>query len=231
MKYYELTNTVYLYKDIYFTKANEMISNFINEALYLNNQLSKFHKKNEFKGYVYDSLFPRENDKTYKKGSIYVFRIRSINKELLTKLEKLLKKINSEYMKLIATELKVFKPKFINSIYTATPAIVTLENGYWTKNEEIEILIDRIIKNTVKKYKHFIDEDIPYDFEFFKTIEIENMKPIAIEYKDIKLLGNKFKLEIKEDELSQNISNLLLGTGILEKNSSIGAGYCIPRYI
>lgn len=231
MKYYELTNTVYLFKDIYFTKTNEIISRFINEALYLDDKLSQFHKKNEFKGYVFDSLFPRENNKTYKKGSIYVFRIRSIDKKLINNLNKLLKKVNSSDMKLIATEIKTYTPKFISSIYTATPAIVILDEGYWTKDKGIELLMDRIIQNSIKKYRNFINEDIPYDFEFFKGIQMENRKPVAIKYKNITLLGNKFKLEIKEDEISQKIATLLLGTGILEKNSSAGAGYCIPRYL
>lgn len=231
MKYYELTNTIYLFKDVYFTKMNEIISKFINKALYLDKELSKFHVENEFKGYVFDSLYPREKDKVYKEGSIYVFRIRSIDEKLMKKLGNLLKKVNSKDMKLIATEKKEYKQRHITSVYTATPAVVTLEKGYWTQDKGIELLMDRIRQNTIKKYKHLYGNDIEYEYDFIQGIELENNKPIAINYKNIKLLGNKFNLTIKDDELSQKLAFILMSTGILEKNSSVGAGYCIAKFL
>lgn len=59
-----------------------------------------------------------------------------------------------------------------------------------------------------------------------KCIEIFlNRKVIAMHYKDISLLGDKIELCIDADPVSQEVAYMLLGVGLGENNSSMGAGY------
>ena len=57
-----------------------------------------------------------------------------------------------------------------------------------------------------------------------------NKKPIGVEYKEIRLLGDKLNLQIADNEMAQELAYFLLGTGIGEMNSR-GYGYCNFRWI
>ncbi|MCT4508436.1 MAG: hypothetical protein N4A48_06690 [Tepidibacter sp.] len=57
-----------------------------------------------------------------------------------------------------------------------------------------------------------------------------NKKPIAFKYKGKKLIGNKFDITVKGDELSQTMGKIIISTGLLEKNA-LGYGCCLYRSI
>ncbi|APU86937.1 CRISPR associated Cas6 family protein (plasmid) [Clostridium botulinum] len=59
----------------------------------------------------------------------------------------------------------------------------------------------------------------------FHCLSITNNKTIYIPYKKGLLLGNKLKIQVKEDDISQTLATVALGAGIGEKNS-IGMGFC-----
>ncbi|WP_238555808.1 hypothetical protein [Paenibacillus alvei] len=56
-----------------------------------------------------------------------------------------------------------------------------------------------------------------------------NGKPIAYCYKGRKLLGNKFRLFIREDPWSQQLAHIVLGSGAAEKGAILGAGFCLAK--
>jgi CRISPR-associated endoribonuclease Cas6 len=229
MQYFELNCTAYLIKDMYFDEANEIIGKHIANGMSLDKDLLDIHQGKGYKFYVYDSLFPREEDKVYKKGRIYVFKIRSIDKTLISKIAKVITKVTPIYFQIISTELKTYNQFFINELYTVTPAVLTVDNRFWTRGDSIELLTRRIEDNLIKKYQDYYEETLELSENFIQGIEFKNYKPIGLKYKNIRLIGNKFSILVSEDEISQKLAFTALGTGLLEKNSSNGMGFCIAR--
>lgn len=231
MEYHELTITGCLLQDVYFTEANALIAQTINKSLYMDNELAEKHAKNEYKNYCFNSLYPLENDKTYKRGRIYIFRIRSLEESFAVKLKFLLPKVQSDFIKLIAIEQKTIKKKHIVELYTVTPALVTVDNKHWLPQDDFILLQERFQMNLEKKYKTYFGEALIIKQSFIQHIEILNHKPMSFSYKNTKLLGNKFRIIPNDDVISQNLAFIAEATGIGEKSSSAGLGYCNAQYL
>jgi len=228
MHYYELTVTAYLLKNVAFNEVNEKIAQLINKAMLNEEKLAIKHKENKFKNYVFDSLYPREKDKIYKAGKIYVFRIRSLEEDFITKINQLFHNVTTDYFKVIAGEIKKQEQRTIKELYTVTPALATIgKNIYWISGNDIKLLIERMNSNLFKKYKYYFGTSLSEEQLFFEKIKIMNEKPIVYKYKNTNLFGNKFKIAINDDETSQKLAFMTLGVGLLEKNSTIGMGFCI----
>lgn len=228
MHYFELTTTAYLLKNVAFNEVNEKIAQLINKAMVSDKKLAIKHKENKFKNYVFDSLYPREEDKIYKAGKIYVFRIRSLEEDFIFKIKQLFHNTTTDYFKVIAGEIKKQEQRHIKELYTVTPALATIgKNIYWIPGDDIKLLIERMNANLYKKCKYYFDIPLSEEQLFFEKIKIMNKKPIVYKYKNINLFGNKFKIAINNDEISQKLAFMTLGVGLLEKNSTIGMGFCI----
>jgi len=230
MHYFELTTTAYLLKNVAFNEVNEKIAQLINKAMLNDEKLAVKHEENKFKNYVFDSLYPREKDKIYKAGKIYVFRIRSLEEDFISKIKQLLHNTTTDYFKVIAGEIKRYEQRAIKEIYTVTPALATINNHFWISGDDIMLLQDRIQINLLKKYLEFFNVEVQKEDSFIQYIEIKNKKPIAFNYKNIQFIGNKFIIKVNEDDLSQKLAFLALGAGLLEKNATNGMGFCIAKY-
>ncbi|WHH60987.1 CRISPR-associated endoribonuclease Cas6 [Petroclostridium sp. X23] len=230
MKYYELINTVYLVKDLPYDETNRKIGQFINKALLYDEDLKDWHKVNCYKFYVYNSLYPIESGKIYKAGKTYVFRIRSLSKEFLAKIEKILPVVTDDCIKILSVQQRDIHQRHIIGLRTITPAIATIDGNYWRQRHDVLKLIEQIQLNLLKKYKSYYGEDLIINNNFIKYIEFDNHTPIALKYKDMTLIGNKFHLIINNDAVSQKLAFIALAAGILEKNSSNGMGFCLPIY-
>lgn len=88
----------------------------------------------------------------------------------------------------------------------------------------------RLTVNLIKKYNNFCSTKIDEDFEFIRMIQVQNRAPIAVAYKKIKLLGDKIALKVADNELSQELSYMTLGTGLGEINAR-GAGFVNYRWM
>ena len=165
-------------------------------------------------------------DTIYKKGNIYTFDLRGIEFEKMIKLKQVLETTENEHFKVIQINFQTGIQRNIKRLITLTPAIITTENGDYDIKENIELVKNRILSNTQKKYKKIYKTDINIDF--IKDIKKINRTPVKIPYKNINLLGNKFEIQIKEDPMSQNLAYLILSVGLLEKNS-LGLGFCMAR--
>lgn len=228
MHYFELTITSYLLKDVAFDEVNERIAQLINKAMLADRELAIKHEENKYKNYVFDSLFPREKDKIYKAGKIYVFRIRSLEEYFITRIKKLFSQVTTDYFKVIAGEIKKYEQRSIKELYTVTPALATIgKNIYWIPGDDIKVLIERMNANLFKKYKSYFGTSLNEEQLFFERIKILNQKPLVYKYKNTNLFGNKFKIAINDDEISQKLAFMTLGVGLLEKNSTVGMGFCI----
>jgi len=228
MHYFELTTTAYLLKNVAFNEVNEKIAQLINKTMVRDKKMAIKHKENKFKNYVFDSLYPREKDKIYKAGKIYVFRIRSLEEDFISKIKQLFSNATTDYFKVIAGEIKRQEQRPIKEIYTVTPALATIgKNIYWVPGNDLKLLIERMNSNLFKKYKEYFKTSLSEEQLFFEKIKIMNKKPMVYKYKNTNLFGNKFKIAINDDETSQKLAFMTLGAGLLEKNSTIGMGFCI----
>ena len=66
--------------------------------------------------------------------------------------------------------------------------------------------------------------------EDFDQLFIINKTPVPMKYKNIKLLGDKVRLAVLDDEKSQEMAYLSLGVGLGEMNSR-GAGFVNYRWL
>ena len=226
MDYYQLKISCVLKQDLDFKNMFEELSKVINKSLLKDKDLKKLHEINTFKMYVFDGLYPA-NKKGYKKFNLYGFNIKTIDKALAFKLNSILKKTENDLINIVSVTLETKDTGKIEALYTVTPAISVIKNGsHWTKEDyPMELLIDRINSNAKKKYAYWFDEQIDEKHNFIENIEQTNKKTIVLPYKDGVLLTNKFKIKVKEDEISQQLAGIVFTTGLLEKNA-LGLGYC-----
>jgi len=231
MKYYELLTTVFSKKDIDYQEINWRIGELINQSMYFSEELKKFHKENKIKYYVFSGLSPIEKDKVYKRGRVYFFRLKSLNKSFIEEIKNNYNKINNDFFHIVSSEINVYQQQFITSLYTLNASISTLDGnkGYWKKEDGLELIKERIKNNLLKKYENYFEEELDLKDEFIEYIEVINKKPIVYKYKDFKVLGNKFIIKVGTSVESQKLAKLANAVGILEKNSSLGGGYVIGK--
>ena len=206
MKVYEIKTKIFLMKDLLSEEAQIEICRIIDTTLSKDEKWLEFHKKNEFKNYCFDSLYPIPKDKIYKSNQIYTFTLRTINENLASYFNQFLANEYNSTIKCLTSEIRIIPKKFIEKIYSITPAIIKDGSGYWKHNLSLK------------------------DFEFYTSLEFKNKKPCSFKYKDIKLLGDKISLNISDDKIAQDLAYMVLGTGILELNGR-GAGFINYRWV
>lgn len=230
MKVFELNIKCYLLNDIKQQDALSQIGFCIDLTLGKNEKFLEVHNKNSFKNYSFNSFYPLEQDKVYKEDYIYTFQLRTIDEELAIYLSEQLPKSYTKCIKILRIDSKIISKKHIDRIYSITPAVMKNDFGYWNGNMSFDQYAERIKINLIKKYNHFTNEKVDESFPLFTDIEIKNKKPIAINYKGKRILGDKISLNIADDDLSQKIAYMALGTGVLELNAR-GAGYLNYRWL
>ncbi len=235
MKYFELTCTAYLKDDIEFVRSFEVISKYVSFGM-ARGGLGELHDRVGYKHFVFGGFYKVETDKVYKKGSTYSFTIRSLDEGFIDALAiSLRQNIDNPNFLVVETHKKRINQFFISELYSATPVIVSVENGrYWTLGEEGDILKlqKQLHGNLEKKYQSFYDEPLRNETNFIQLLEIKNQKPQSIRInkdgKEIRFFGNKFKIVPNEDVLSQKLAFLVLSCGLGEKNS-YGGGFVLAR--
>ncbi len=230
MKVYQIRVKVYLLQNINIIDTQTEIAKFIDGAMAKDERFLDLHQRNEFKNYCFDSFYPTENDKVYKSGGIYTFTLRTAKGDLADFLTKSLANYFNNSIKGLTTEVKIIPKKFIEKIYTLTPIIIKTESGYWKGNLSIDGFEKRIRENLIKKYNEINNTKIEEDFELYNSIEFKNKKPVSVNYKNIKLLGDKISINISSNPVAQELAYLSLGTGVGEMNSR-GLGYVNYRYL
>jgi CRISPR-associated endoribonuclease Cas6 len=228
---------VYLKNDVGFQSSFEIIAKYISYSIHLA-ELDEIHTSKDYKFYTFGSFHPIEKDKIYKKGKIYKFTIRTLNKILASALYNTLKNnTNNRHFTVVETIKKEVFQFFINELYSVSPVIVSVDNGrFWTIKEsgDIEQLRKLLHDNIEKKYKSFFSEDVDVKQNFIQLIEIKNRVPqnivIVKDNKNICFFGNKLRIIPNEDEVSQKLAFSAFGCGIGEKNS-YGGGFVLAKGI
>ncbi|MBM7614507.1 CRISPR-associated endoribonuclease Cas6 [Alkaliphilus hydrothermalis] len=227
MKVFELTFKVYLLKNIQSNIALVKIAELIDNSLSHNDVLIEFHNANKFKNYSFNSLFKIEEDHIYKEGNIYSVKIRTVDDRLAEYFTINLAHEYTDYIKGLTIDCRVLKKKLIEKVYSITPTIIKTEEGYWQGKLTLEEFENRLKENLIKKYNDYFGTKIDENFDLFHRIELNNRKPVASSYKNVKLLGDKLTLYIDENEIAQELAYFSLGTGIGEMNAR---GYGFMNY-
>ncbi|DAB31616.1 MAG TPA: CRISPR-associated endoribonuclease Cas6 [Sulfurospirillum sp. UBA11407] len=235
MNYFELICKTYIKKDIAFEQSFEVISKYISYCM-TKAGFEEFHKSKGYKYYTFGGFVPVEKEKVYKQGQTYSFTFRCLDEKLADALAKALREnVNNAEMLVIETRKKTLSLFFITELYSATPVIVTLENGrYWSLQESGDImqLKKQLHDNLEKKYKSFYGESLHVKDNFIQLIEVKNTVPQSIithkGTQAIRFFGNKFRIVPNEDEVSQKLAFVALACGLGEKNS-YGAGFMLGK--
>ena len=228
---YELLIGVNLKKNVTLKDMSEEMSKSINILFLTNDRLKELHERNEYKLYTYSGLFPLEKDKLYKKGIEYLFKIRFLRKDMAREFEDLLYDVENPLFKtlrVVSSSRNITGQ--VEKLYTLTPAVITMDKKNWTKdtdNNDLSLVKERIINNTIHKYNFLNNTSIPVH-DFIESIQMTNRLPMVFNYKTGVILANKFRISIKQDELSQELATVILGAGLLEKNS-LSFGFCLPN--
>jgi len=219
MKVWQLALKVYIKKDIPMDESQIEISKIIDQCLSKDEEFLNFHNNNQYKWYSFSSFYPIEKEKVYLAGKIYIITIRTAEEKIVNHFQRFLDNESSEVIKAITIETKIIPKKYIERIYSITPAVAKFENGYWRTHESVETFEKRLKENLIKKYNSFTKQKINEEFDLFTFMKFDNQKPIATKYKDIKLIGDKITLNVAENNLAQDLAYFALGTGLLEMNS------------
>lgn len=238
MRYFELICKAYLKTDLEFDESFEKMSKFINFAIMRGGQKA-LHEKIGFKYYSFSGFRPSKEDienKIFKGDNIYEFTIRSLDEGFINSISLALREnIDNPNIQVLQTTKKTVKQFFISELYSATPVIVSVENGkFWTMQESGDImqLQKQLHDNLEKKYQSFYGEAIKAPQNFIQLLELKNRVPQNIiihkDGKKIRFFGNKFRIVPNEDEMSQKLAFTALACGLGEKNS-YGGGFTISK--
>lgn len=227
---FELIVTTLLKEDLHYEDSLQLIGSFINKAMLQSEKLKALHERKGYKNYVFSNFYPFEKDKIYKSGRVYVFRLKSLDYRFLKDLKEFLPIVKNSFIQILSSEYKQLPQKHIVDLYTVTPVVITVDNKPFLPEDSLDVLCNRLQANLEKKYKAFYGEEL-FTESFIQRIEFINRKPIKTRYKGIRLLGNKFKITVKDDEKSQLLARVAIGAGIGEKNSALGCGFCFANYL
>lgn len=231
-KFYELQVSVLLLKDIQVKDSYESLSKILNYSFNKSEYMTVIHKNKGLKGYSFSGLYPIEKGSVYKKYTIYSFIIRTTSQTINNEVLLCLKGIKNESYAISEIGTVVRNSSVIDYVDCITPAIVTLNNGKrWNKDidsiDEIKISIEN---NLLKKYSNIIGEDIK-NKDIIKDIEVKSRCGIVINYKNIKMVGYKFRVYFNSHTEAQKIANMSIALGIGEKNSALGMGFVKPYFV
>lgn len=224
MLVYQIRMKIFLLQNIDLRQVQTKLTAFLDKGFKKNDKLLMMHETNNFKGYCYDLPWPTEEDKIYKKDKIYTVTIRTIDEKLAEYFQEVCVNSFTDEIKGLTSDIRIIPKKPIESLYTLTPIVMKNEEGYWRTHMRLEEFEERLKVNLIKKWNSFGKDKLSEDFQLYTLLEFLNRTPVAIEYKNIKLLGDKIRLHIADNEIAQNLSYMALGTGVLEMNSR-GLGY------
>lgn len=230
MNVYQIRLKIFLMKDLPVEQAQTQLTNFIDQGLAKNEKFIEFHRENKYKNYCYDLLYPQEADMIYRSGRIYTLTIRTIDVELAKYFSESCVNDYTDYIKGLTAEIRIIPKRHIEMLYTLTPVILKDDKGYWKDHMAFEEFEERLKVNLIKKWNQFENVKLDEDFDLYMLIEVLNKGPIAVRYKEIKLLGDKLCLHIEDNATAQKLAYMSLGTGLLEMNSR-GWGFVNYKWV
>jgi len=226
MRFYELEIDVNLKAPIHFQKSPEAISKMIATAL-INGGYEE-HYKNKPKNYVFSNLGKANKHGYFEKEGVVYFR--TFKEEVIKKLASSMFDYEDNIFKTKSIKFQEVKYKKIESIMSINPVFIVMKKNdkFWTyqeSNGDLTILVNALQDNLIRKYEDIFKEKIYPKNNFMEYFEIKNHKPQTFFYKGSKFFGNKIYLKPRDDEISQKLAFVAIGSGLGHKNSSVGGGF------
>ena len=229
-KVFELRVKAFLLQDIELNNLQIRLSEFIDKVFQDNEQWLEYHNINTYKSYTFSGLHPIEKSHVYKKENIYTIIVRTTRYELANHFQKELPHMYTGFIKGLTCEVKMLPKKFLEEIYTLTPAIMKNDTGYWRGTLKITDFEKGLQENLIKKYKTRYNVEVDESHQIYTYLEFRNKYPISTNYKNVKLLGDKICLKIADNELAQELAYFALGEGLLSMNAR-GFGFANYRWL
>ncbi|MCD6473424.1 MAG: CRISPR-associated endoribonuclease Cas6, partial [Thermoplasmata archaeon] len=183
-----------------------------------------------FKFFTYSNIFPINDFFPDKEKTLIVS---SPSKKLIEAFYEGLKDKNHIYLSdtpLKIVEVKMFSIKPTGKFITATPIVVQKKPGVYISFEQgdtVELFLERIKENAIKKYNAFYDDELSLEEELFDLLKF--YKEVAMilkkDDKEFTVIGSLWSLLQKRIPKGYGkFYRFILDCGLGEKNS-LGFGF------
>ena len=158
MEYSEIKVFIKMNEDIKSDEMYSVLSKYINKSLLNDSKMKRVHETNCFKFYTFGLPYPIEKEKIYKKDKLYAFNVRSISREVIMRIGRVLERNCNEFT-LEGKDFKSYVFDKIEKIISLTPVVVTRKDQkYWTKECGTDELCKQLSSNAEKKLKAYYSE-------------------------------------------------------------------------
>lgn len=228
---YEITIKIYIIRDIPIPLIYGELTKYIDGYLVQNEYFHEFHQRKSLKGYCFDLPIKIEKGmKAYKSGQIYQFRIRTVDKELLSYLLDGIADYKTDSIKGLTRMVKQIPHRPIASVYSLTPVVIKNDNGYWRDRISFEEFEQELIKSLCHQYEEYTGEKIEENIVLYNQIELKSKCAVGVQYKGITLLGDKLLMQVADNETAQKVMYFTLANGMGTMGSR-GLGFLGYRFI
>ena len=224
---FELRLKVYLLQNIELKNQQIWLTELIDKFFQTETSWMEFHIANKLKMYSFSGLYTPEKEGMYKAGKIYTVTIRTVNEALANAFKQILPFLYTGFMKSLSCEMKCIPMKIITQLYSITPVIMKHNDGYWRGGLELKDFEKNLRENLIKKYNEQYGLNINQTYEWYTKLDFHNKYPIGTNYKNIRILGDKVKLEISQNETAQKLAYFATGVGLLTMS---GRGFGFVNY-
>ncbi len=199
-------------------------------SLLQDTEFSELHNRKGFKFFTYSNIFPINDFFPDKEKTLIVS---SPSKKLIEAFYEGLKDKNHIYLSdtpLKIVEVKMFSIKLTGKFITATPIVVQKKPGVYISFEHgdtVELFLERIKENAIKKYNAFYDDELSLEEELFDLLKF--YKEVAMilkkDDKEFTVIGSLWSLLQKRIPKGYGkFYRFILDCGLGEKNS-LGFGF------
>lgn len=130
MELYEITIRIYIIKDVSVPMIYGVMANYIDSYLAGDKHFYDFHQETKTKAYCFDLPIKIEKGmKVYKGDQVYQFRIRTLDKELLSYLMDGIADHKTDTVKGLMRTVRQIPERPIASVYSLTPVILKSSGG------------------------------------------------------------------------------------------------------
>ena len=227
---YELVVKVRVLEDVHIHNVNECISNLLKVAYEKSNYLLSLHTNKGTKHGSFSNFYPFEKGVlTYKRGGLYSFKVRSLDKDFITLLNNEIKDSKTETLLVIGSIVNEFNNDqglVIDKLKIITPVLLREKSGDF----HYKGLIDFITKATHisnSKYAKVLGEFSNIDF--IESIDLNKGIP-GINYKKYKYYGKTGTITLKKTKEAQEIGYYLIAAGLGESSMGLGLGFVNPIF-
>ena len=235
MEYLKMKIVILLKRNIALNRMGYALGSMISNVMLGDDELKELHETNTYKMYSFDLPIPLSQNKIYLKDRLYSFHLNSINASLIKKLQVLMNFYENDTFKIVMTKVTNVKKRRIATLETLNPVLVQLEKN--NDNNKLDVsrylnINKDIVTGLVNRYNKWNKADIKIEdaLGIFEKITMQN-NFCSIYIKDIKYVGAKYKIDVAQTKLAQDLAFLSLFVGLGQKASVCGAGYVKPVFL